>query len=55
MKTIICKTCDPLRGNGYCASHSTSGMAYLVEEVPPKPPLKGWGCVLSDNLVVSIG
>lgn len=30
-KDISCKICSPLgEGNGYCANHSTSGMAYKV-------------------------
>jgi len=30
MAKVICKVCNPTKkGNGYCAEHSTSGMAYL--------------------------
>lgn len=37
---IICKICNPtLEGNGYCAEHSTSGMAYL-EKSPMSNSLK---------------
>ncbi len=26
---ITCKSCNNGQGNGYCAKHSTSGVAYL--------------------------
>ena len=42
---ITCKVCNP-RGNGYCAVHSTSGMAYeemetLKSELSTRPSIGG--------------